>query len=82
MVKCVTANGLKPDNKNEVIQQMPSPINRRKLERFPGMDSYLSKCLSHLSVVSAPLRDLLKQEKELQRQEQHRNIVEELKDDY
>ena len=73
-------NGIKPDDsKIEAIQVMPCPSTRKELERFLGMTNYLGKFLPNLSDVTAPLRDLLKQDKEWQWIDQHKQAVKELK---
>ena len=76
----ITEHGIKPDdNKIKAIQDMPSPGNRKELERFLGMVTYLGKFLPNLSDVTAPLRDLLKQDSEWQWLKQHETPVETLK---
>jgi hypothetical protein len=76
----ITRHGLKADNtKIEAIQQMPTPNDRKELERFLGMVNYLGKFVPQLSTVSTPLRDLLKQDKEWQWLKQHQDAVDELK---
>ena len=76
----ITDKGLKPDDsKIEAIRNMPSPTNRKELERFLGMINYLSKFLPNLSSVTAPLRELIKKENEWQWLHQHEEAVQHLK---
>ena len=76
----ITQNGLKPDDcKIQAIQDMPSPSSRKELERFLGMVNYLGKFIPNLSDVTAPLRDLLKQDIVWQWLPQHENALLNLK---
>ena len=76
----ISKDGLKPDNsKVSAIQEMPTPNNRKDLERFLGMINYLGKFLPNLSSEAAPLRELLKQDREWQSLDQHQKAVEDLK---
>ena len=55
-----TPDGLKPDpNKVKAIGAMPTPSNKKALQRLLGMITYLAKFLSNLSDVTEPLRRLL-----------------------
>ena len=57
--------GIEPDpEKVSAIVDMPLPINKKELQRFLGMVSYLGKFLPNLSDVSAPLRKLLEKDVE------------------
>ena len=63
----LTAEGLKPDPaKIAAIRDKPTPQNREDIKRFLGMVTYLGKFVQNLSDVSAPLRNLLKEETEFQ----------------
>ena len=76
----ISKDGLKPDNsKVSAIQEMPTPNNSKDLERFLGMINYLGKFLPNLSSEAAPLRELLKQDREWQWLDQHQKAVEDLK---
>ncbi|KAK7111890.1 hypothetical protein V1264_011443 [Littorina saxatilis] len=76
----ITGKGLKPDDsKIAAIQQMPTPSCRKDLERFLGMVNYLGKFVPNLSSVSAPLRDLMKQDNEWDWLKQHQDAFEQLK---
>ena len=68
----IGADGLKPDpQKIEAINNMAAPTNKKELETMLGMVTYLSKFAPSLSEVTAPLRDLLKQDSEFQWDTQH-----------
>ena len=55
-----TPGGLKPDpNKVKAIGAMPTPSNKKTLQRLLGMITYLAKFLPNLSDVTEPLRRLL-----------------------
>ncbi|MES9883587.1 MAG: RNase H-like domain-containing protein [Sedimenticola sp.] len=61
----ISSEGLKPDpNKVKAIKDMPTPQNRKELETICGMINYLTKFGPNLSELTAPLRDLLKQDVE------------------
>jgi hypothetical protein len=76
----ITDSGIKPDNsKIEAIQSMPCPSSRKDLERFLGMINYLGKFIPNLSDITAPLRELLKQDNEWVWLEQHQKAVDQLK---
>ena len=68
----ISAEGLKPDaEKIKAIQDMPTPTNKKELESFLGMVTYLSKFAPHMSTVTKPLRDLLKKDVPFQWDAQH-----------
>ena len=58
---------------------MPYPSSRKDLERFLGMINYLGKFIQNLSDITAPLRELLKQDNEWVWLEHHQRAVDELK---
>lgn len=61
----ITSEGLKPDpSKITAITEMKKPECREDLERFLGMVTYLSKYIPNHSTLTAPLRQLLKDEPE------------------
>jgi transposase InsO family protein len=56
-------NGMKPDpEKIRAIKDMPSPNDKKSLERFLGAINYLSKFIPHYSEHIFPLTRLLKKE--------------------
>ena len=76
----ITSEGLKPDpEKVKAILQMPTPKDKKDLQRFLGMVQYLAKFIPHLSELTSPLRVLLKQENEWCWYEQHQISYDEVK---
>ena len=71
----VAADGLKPDTaKVEVIVMMPMPENKSDLQRLLGMVWYFL----NESVITAPLRSLLKQDVEWDWQHEHDQALEKI----
>ncbi|VDI70439.1 Hypothetical predicted protein [Mytilus galloprovincialis] len=61
----ISKDGLKPDpEKVRAVQKMKKPENKKELQTFLGFITYLSKFLSNMSDVSAPLRVLLEEKNE------------------
>ena len=59
----ITKDGIKPDeSKIEAILNLPSPQNKKDVERLLSMLTYLSKLIPNMSTLIVPLRVLLKQE--------------------
>ena len=59
----ITKDGIKRDeSKIEAILNLPSPQNKKDVERLLGMVTYLSKFIPNMSTLTEPLRVLLKQE--------------------
>ena len=58
-------NGLHPDpKKTAAIQNFPTPQNRTELRQFNGLLNQLSKFVPRLSTLTAPVRELLKDQHE------------------
>ncbi|XP_014675600.1 PREDICTED: uncharacterized protein K02A2.6-like [Priapulus caudatus] len=56
----ISDKGVKPDStKIEAIHAMDRPTNKKELQRFLGMVTYLAKFVPDLSTETAPLRSLL-----------------------
>lgn len=56
----LTPNGLKPDPKKvKAIIDFETPRDFAGVQRFLGLVIYLSKFMSHLSVMSEPIRSLV-----------------------
>ncbi len=76
----ITSEGLKPDpEKVKAILQMPTPKDKKDLQRFLGMVQYLAKFIHHLSEIASPLRELLKRENDWCWYEQHQKSYDEVK---
>ena len=76
----ITSEGLKPDpEKVEAILKMPTPKEKKDLQRFLGMVQYLAKFIPHLSEIASPLRVLLKEQSEWCWSEQHQRSYDEVK---
>ena len=59
----ISSDGLKPDAaKIQGIQDMPSPTSKQDVKRLLGMVNYLQRFAPKLSEITAPLRDLLKEQ--------------------
>lgn len=59
----ISSDGLKPDPaKIQGIQEMPSPTSKQDVKRLLGMVNYLQRFAPKLSEITAPLRDLLKEQ--------------------
>ena len=58
-------NQVKPDDeKVRAINEMPRPHDKKAVQRFLGMVTYVAKFLPSLSEISAPLRQLVKDDVE------------------
>ena len=61
----ISADSIKADpRKVEAIVNMAAPTNKTELQRILGITNYLAKFAPNLSIVTAPMRDLLKTESE------------------
>ena len=59
----ISSDGLKPDPaKIQGIQEMPSPTCKQDVNRLLRMVNYLQRFAPKLSEITAPLRDLLKEQ--------------------
>ncbi|KAL9983272.1 hypothetical protein ACROYT_G005418 [Oculina patagonica] len=76
----ITKDGIKPDeSKIEAIRNLPSPQNKKDVERLLGMVTYLSKFIPNMSALTEPLRALLKQEVQWHWEEQQEKALNEIK---
>lgn len=58
---CINKNGISIDNdRAKAIVEMENPTDKKSLERFLGVVTYVSRFLPNISNVTAPLRSLLK----------------------
>ena len=61
----ISEEGLKPDPaKIQGVQEMPTPESKQDVKRLLGMVNYLHKFAPNLSEATAPMRELLKDEKQ------------------
>lgn len=78
----ITAEGLKPDEKKvKAIQDMPPPVDKKELQTILGMITYLSKFAPHMSDLTKPMRDLLKEESEFIWDEQQQTALQNIKNE-
>ena len=77
----LSADGLQPDpEKVKAIREMPAPTDKQSIQRLLGMTNYLQKFAPRLSEITTPLRELTKNDNELQWDEQvHGAALEETK---
>ena len=73
-------DGLSPDlDKVKLIQEWPTPINQKKLQSFLGTVNSLSRFLTFLSDLRAPLHNLLKKDCEFIWTDVHQQTFDQLK---
>lgn len=59
----LTPEGLGLDQKRVTdILQVPPPVNKKELQTFLGMVTFVSRFIPHMSETTAPLRELLKKD--------------------
>ena len=59
----LSRDGVKPNPERiRAVLDMPEPSSKQEVHRFLGMVTYLSKFIPNLSDISAPLRELLKED--------------------
>ena len=77
----VSSEGLRPcPNKIAAIQNMPSPSDKSALMRFLGMVKYLAQFIPGESMLTAPLRQLLKKDAPWQWNHEHDTAVSRIKE--
>lgn len=73
-------DGLQPDKKHvESIMSIKEPQNKKSLQKFLGVITFLHKFIPHMSTVAAPLRDLLKKDALWCWNTEHQNAFDNLK---
>ena len=56
-------SGVQPDpGKVSALKQMSSHANRQELQTFLGLENYIGPFIPNLSTLTAPLRELLKED--------------------
>lgn len=76
----LSRNGVSVDKERvEAIVEMQTPKNKTELERFLGMVNYVSRFIPNMSSITAPLRELLKKEREWQWNREQETAFDKLK---
>ena len=79
----LTPDGLKPDpSKVKATVAMPTPSDKKALQRLLGMITYLAKFLSNLSDVTEPLRRLLDKDVQWHWKDTHEKSWKQVKHDH
>lgn len=77
----LTAEGLKPDpHKVKAVRDMKPPENAAELETILGMVNYLARFAPNLAEMSAPLRQLLRQDAQFKWNQAHEQAFQKIKD--
>ena len=77
-----TTDGCKlAQDKIQVIVKMPPPCNKKEVQSFIGMINYLTKFLPHLTELSEPVRELIKDKVPFNWGPEHQESFEALKKD-
>lgn len=75
----LTADGLRPDPlKVKAIREMSPPKSEAELDTVLGMMTYLARFAPNLSEVTAPLRQLLKQDTEFKWNNTHESAFQQM----
>ena len=73
-------NGMKPDEaKVTDLKAMPAPTNKKELQEFLGLITYLSPFIRNLSAHAEPVRKLLCKDTPFEWSEDHQHVFEHLK---
>ena len=76
----ITPEGIKPDPKKiAAIANMPTPHDRQSLLRLLGMVKYLSAYIPYESIITAPMRALLRKDVAWQWEHEHNTALEQVK---
>ncbi|KAF2904826.1 hypothetical protein ILUMI_01349 [Ignelater luminosus] len=67
------------DSKIKAILEMPSPTNKKELQRFLGMVTYVGKSIQNFSQITAPLRELLRKDIAWYWNKNKQNVIDYLK---
>ena len=80
MVNTYTTDGCKPaQDKIQAIVKMPPPCNKKEVQSFTGMINYLTKFSPHLTKLSDPVRELIKEKVPFNWGPEHQESFEALK---
>lgn len=73
-------DGIKPDPaKVSVLKEMKSPQNQQELQSFLGLTTYMGKFIPKTSILTAPLRELLKENTHFQWNASHEAAFNDIK---
>ena len=76
----ISEEGIKPDpDKVIAISNMPIPTDKPAVRRLLGMVNFLANHIPNMSTITAPLRDLVKEDTHFQWGPEHNTAVEKLK---
>ena len=74
-------DGVQPDpGKVSALKQMSSPTNRQELQTFLGLANYMGPFIPNLSTLTAPLRELLKEDNHFKWYAAHQESFNKIKD--
>ena len=74
-------DGVQPDpGKVPALKQMSSPTNRQELQTSLGLTNYMGPFIPNLSTLTAPLRELLKEDNRLKWYAAHQESFNKIKD--
>jgi hypothetical protein len=77
----LSADGVKPDpDKIRAINDMPTPTDKKSLQRFIGMVQFLGRWLPHLADMKRPLCQLMRDDVEWTWTTQLENAIRDIKD--
>ena len=72
--------GIKPDpSKVSALKQMTKPRDRRELQTFLGLATYMGPFIPNLSSITAPLREILKKKNTFEWNENYQRAFDEVK---
>ncbi|KAK3744210.1 hypothetical protein QZH41_003557 [Actinostola sp. cb2023] len=73
-------DGIQPDPaKSSTLKQMKEPADRRELQSFLGLATYMGPFIPNLSIFTAPLRELLKDDKTFEWNSEYQKAFERIK---
>jgi len=76
----ISKEGIKPDpDKVSAISDMPVPTDKSAVRRLLGMVNFLANHIPNMSNITAPLRNLVKEDTHFQWGPEHHTAVEKLK---
>ena len=77
----LNSNGVQPDPKKvRAIQDIPPPSDKKGIERLLDTINYLAKFIPNMSTVTQPIRELLKSDVKISRNETQKEAFDKIKD--